>query len=95
MPKAYMVVSYQSVSDPQKLATYGKPAIPAVAPFAARMSARGDAAMAYEHGLEERITIVEYPSPEKAIAAHESYEEALKALGDSAVRDVRIVEGSE
>ncbi|MGO9681354.1 MAG: DUF1330 domain-containing protein [Beijerinckiaceae bacterium] len=97
MPKAYMVVSYQSISDPQKLAAYGKLAIPTVAPFGARMLARGNAAMAYEHGLKERITIVEYPSLEKAIAAHESpgYLEALKALGDGAVRDVRIVEGLE
>ncbi len=97
MPKAYMVVSYQSISDPQKLATYGKLTIPAVAPFGARMLARGNAAMAYEHGLKERITIVEHPSLEKAIAAHESpgYLEALKALGDGAVRDVRIVEGLE
>ena len=97
MPKAYMVLSYRSISDPQKLAAYGKLAISAVAPFGARMLARGNAARAYEHGLKERVTIVEYPSLEKAIAAHDSpgYQEALKALGDGAVRDVRIVEGLE
>ncbi len=46
------------------------------------MLARGNAAMAYEHGLKERIAIVEYPSLEKAIAANDSpaYQEALKAL---------------
>jgi uncharacterized protein (DUF1330 family) len=97
MPKAYMVLSYHSISDPQKLAAYGKLALPAVAPIGARMLARGNAARAYEHGLKERVTIVEYPSLEKAIAAHDSpaYQEALKALGDGAVRDVRIVEGLE
>ena len=95
MPKAYMVFSYRSKPDPQKLAAYGKLAIPAVAPFGARLLARGNATTAYEHGLKERVTIVEFPSLEKAIAAHDSpaYQEALKLLGDGAVRDVRIVEG--
>ena len=47
MPKAYAVVTYRSVSDPEKLAAYDSVA----------------------------------------------YAEALKALGDGAVRDFRIVEG--
>ena len=44
-----------------------------------------------------RIVISEFPSLEKANAAYNSpaYAEALKALGDGAVRDVRIVEGLE
>ena len=44
---------------------------------------------------KERVTLAEFPSLEKAIAAFSSaaYGEALKALGDSAVRDFRIVEG--
>jgi hypothetical protein len=33
MPKAYMVFSYQSPPDAQKLAAYGKLAIPAFEPF--------------------------------------------------------------
>ena len=96
MPKAYAVVAYRSISDPQKLAAYGKLAPNAVAPFGARILARGDAAVALEHGLKERI-VVEYPSLEKAIAAYSSaaYGEALKALGDGAVRDFRIVEGAD
>jgi uncharacterized protein (DUF1330 family) len=97
MPKAYVVLTYHSISDPQKLAAYGKLAIPAVTPFGGRILARGNAAMAYEHGLKERVTLVEFPSLGNAIAARESaaYGEALKALGDGAVRDVRIVEGLE
>jgi uncharacterized protein (DUF1330 family) len=37
------------------------------------------------------------PSLERAIAAHDSpaYQAALKALGDGAVRDLRIIEGLE
>jgi len=45
--------------------------------------------------LKARTVVVEYPSLEKATAAYDSaaYAEALKALGDGAVRDFRIVEG--
>jgi uncharacterized protein (DUF1330 family) len=68
MPKAYIVFSYQSAPDPQKLAAYGKLAIPASEPFGARLLARGNAAAAYERGLKERILIIEFPSLEKAIA---------------------------
>jgi uncharacterized protein (DUF1330 family) len=95
MPKAYAVVTYRSVSDPEKLAAYAKLALPAVAPFGARFIACGNAAVAREQGVKERTVVVEYPSLERATAAYESpaYAEALKALGDGAVRDFRIVEG--
>ena len=97
MPKAHAVVTYRSISDPEKLAAYAKLAAPAVAIFGARFLARGDAAVAREHGVKERTVVVEYPSLEKATAAHDSagYAEALNALGDGAVRDFRIVEGIE
>jgi uncharacterized protein (DUF1330 family) len=97
MPKAYAVVTYRSISDPEKLAAYARLAAPAVAPFGARFLARGDAAVAREHGVKERTVVVEYPSLEKATAAYDSsaYAEALNALGDGAVRDFRIVEGIE
>ena len=97
MPKAYMVFSYRSPPDLEKLAAYGKLAIPAFDTFGARLLARGNAAAAYERGLKERVLIIEFPSVENAIAAHDSpaYQEALKALGDGAVRDVRVVEGVE
>ena len=95
MPKAYAVVTYRSVSDPEKLAAYAKLAGPAVAPFGARFLARGNAAVAREQGIKERTVVAEYPSLEKAIAAYDSlaYAEALKALGDGALRDFRLVEG--
>jgi uncharacterized protein (DUF1330 family) len=94
MLKAYWVTVYRAISDPQKLAAYAKLAPPAIAPFGGRYLARGTAAAAYEAGQKERIVISEFPSVEKAIAAYGSaaYQEALKALGDDAVRDIRIVE---
>jgi uncharacterized protein (DUF1330 family) len=97
MPKAYWVVSYRSISDPQKLAAYAKLAPAATAPFGGRYLARGNAAAAFEAGVKERIVITEFPNAEQAIAAYQSpaYQAALEALDDGAVRDVRIVEGVE
>ena len=97
MPKAYWVTVYRSISDPRKLEAYAKLAPPAVTPFGARYIARGTAAAAFEAGQKERIVISEFPSLEKAIAAYNSpaYKKALEALGDGAVRDIRIVEGTD
>ena len=97
MPKGYWVTVYRSISDPAKLAAYAKLAPPAIAPFGGKYLARATASAAYEAGLKERIVISEFPSVEKALAAHDSpaYQAALKALGDGAVRDLRIVEGLE
>ena len=97
MPKGYWVTSYRSISDPAKLAAYAKLAPPAIAPFGGRYLARGSPAAAYESGLKERIVISEFPSVAQAIAAHDSpaYQEALSALGNGAVRDLRIIEGLE
>jgi uncharacterized protein (DUF1330 family) len=97
MAKAYWVTAYRSISDPEKLAAYAKLAPSAIAPFGGRYLARGAAAAAYEAGLKERIVISEFPSVAQAIAAYGSpaYQEALNALGDGAIRDIRIVEGLE
>src|SRR5271156_3261138 len=97
MPKAYWVTCYRSISDPQKLAAYAKLAPDAIAPFGGRYLARGTAAAAYGAGLQECIVMSECPSVEKAVAAYQSpgSQTARKALGDGAVRDIRIVEGLE
>jgi len=97
MAKGYWVTSYRSISDPQKLAAYAALAPAAIAPFGGRYLARGTAAAAYEAGLKERIVISEFPSVASAIAAHDSaaYQAALAALGNGAVRQIRIVEGLE
>jgi uncharacterized protein (DUF1330 family) len=97
MPKGYWVTCYHSISDPQKLAAYAKLAPAATAPFGGRYLVRGTPSTTFEAGRKERIVISEFPSIEKAVAAYNSpaYQEALKALGDGAVRDIRIVEGLE
>ena len=93
LPKSIRELLYVCHNAP----LYAKLALPAITPFEARFLARGNAVVAREHGLKERTVVVEYPSLEKAIAAYDSaaYAEALKALGDGAVRDFRIVEGVE
>jgi uncharacterized protein (DUF1330 family) len=97
MPKGYWVTCYRSISDPRKLEAYARLAPLATAPFGCKYLARGTAATAFEAGQKERIVISEFPSLEKAIAAYQSpaYKDALKALGDGAVRDIRIIEGLE
>jgi uncharacterized protein (DUF1330 family) len=97
MPKGYWVTIYRKISDPAKLAAYAELAPKATAPFGCKYLARGTAANAYEAGLKDRIVISEFPSVAQAHAAYESegYKKALAALGDGAVRDVRIVEGLE
>ena len=95
MAKAYWVSTYFSVSNPEAMAEYAKLAGPALAAAGAKFLARGNAVKAYEKGLTERCVIIEFDSVAQAIAAHDSagYREALRALGDAAERDIRIVEG--
>ena len=97
MPKAYWITSYRSISNPEKLKAYAELAPPATTPFGAKYLCRGLPQAIYEAGQKERVVITEFPSLEKAIAAHDSpgYQKALAALGDGAVRDIRIIEGLE
>ena len=95
MAKAYWVSTYFSVSNPQAMAEYAKLAGPALAAAGAKFLARGKAVKAYEKGLTERCVIIEFDSVAQAVAAHDGpgYQAALKALGNGAQRDIRIVEG--
>ena len=97
MPKAYWITVYRAIKDPAKLAAYAKLAPPALAPFGAKYLCRGSPAATFEAGENQRVVVTEFPSVEKAVAGHDSpgYQAALKALGDGAVRDIRIVEGLE
>ncbi|TLZ34681.1 MAG: DUF1330 domain-containing protein, partial [Gammaproteobacteria bacterium] len=54
-------------------------------------------ARVYESGLDQRAVLLEFDSVAQAIAAHDSpgYQQALRALGNAADRDMRIVEGVE
>jgi uncharacterized protein (DUF1330 family) len=95
MAKAYFMSIYRRVNDPQKLAAYAQLAGPAFEAAGGRFLARGVAPHAYESGQQERTVIIEFESVAQAVAAYESaaYRRALDALGDGAVRDVRIIGG--
>jgi uncharacterized protein (DUF1330 family) len=95
MAKAYWVVTYRSIKDADKLAAYAKLAGPAIQGAGGRFLVRGTPAKTYEAGQDMRTVVTEFESLAKAIAAHDTpgYQEALRVLGDGAVRDLRIVEG--
>ena len=95
MAKGYLVTCYRKINDQNKWAAYAKLAGPAIQKAGGRFVVRGSPAQTYEHGVNERVVIVEFDSVQKAIAAHDSadYQEALKALGNGADRDMRVVEG--
>ena len=95
MGKAYWIACYRSISDPDALAAYAKIAAPALQAAGGRYLARGMPAAAYEAGLCERTVIIEFDTVAQATAAHDSaaYQQALAALGNGAVRDMRIIEG--
>ena len=97
MPKAYLVICYREVTNPEALAAYTKLGGPAVVANGGRILARGGRVQAFEDGIEERTIVVEFDSFEEALAHYnsDSYQLALAALGDGAVRDMRIVEGVE
>jgi uncharacterized protein (DUF1330 family) len=94
VPKAYVMVMYRSAPEPTSFTQYGELAIPAVNEEAAEYS-RGLPARTYEAGMNERVTLIEFDSPEQVIRARESsaYQAAFAKLGN-VVRDVRIIEGS-
>ena len=97
MAKAYWVAAYHAIHDETAFAAYVKLAVPALDAAGARVIARGMPARVYEGGLKQRVVLIEFASVAQATAAHDSpaYQEALRALGNGADRDLRIVEGVE
>lgn len=92
--KAFWIAFYRSIKDPEKFAAYAKVAPAAIQASGGRFIARGGVAKTYESGMNERVVMIEFDSLAQAVAAHDTpaYQDALKALGDGADRDIRIVE---
>lgn len=92
---AYWISAYREIKDQDKVAAYAELAGPAIAAAGGRFVARGMPAAVHEDGVEQRTVIVEFDTVEAAVAAYDSpaYVEALEALGDGAVRDLRVVPG--
>jgi uncharacterized protein (DUF1330 family) len=97
LSKGYWVSAHRETKDRAKLATYAQLAVPAVEAAGGKVILRGVAYEVREHGLREQTVVIEFPSYEQAVAAYESdaYQKALEALGDSVVRDLRVIGGAE
>jgi uncharacterized protein (DUF1330 family) len=96
MPKAYWVICHRSTKNLEKFAAFTKLAYPAIHAAGGRFLVRtSNVAKTYEHGIKDRTVVIEFENLAQAIAAYDTpdYKEALRALGDGAERDLRIVEG--
>ncbi|SAK67014.1 DUF1330 domain-containing protein [Caballeronia ptereochthonis] len=95
MAKGYWVSVYKTIMKPDQAAEYAKIATQAIKEGGGRPLVRGVASMVQGEGALERTVVIEFDSLDAAVAAYNSatYQEALKVLGDSVVRDFRIVEG--
>lgn len=93
---AYWISLYREITDEAKVAAYAELAGPALREAGGTFLARGLPEAVYEAGVAERSVLIEFDSVEAAQAAHDgaAYQEALAALGDGAVRDMRIVDGA-
>src|SRR5476649_1672630 len=96
MKKGYWIVDYRSMTDEAALRAYAALALPAIEAHGGRALVRtAEAVEPREAGIKQRTVVIEYESFAKAVETYESeaYQQALKALGSSAERDFRIVEG--
>src|SRR5262249_22563115 len=96
MAKAYWVVTYRSVKNPEAWQAYAKIAVPTIESAGGRFLARSTPAKIFEAGMNQPVVLGEFDNVDKAVACHDTpaYREALKALGSGNVeRDMRIVEG--
>ncbi len=92
---AYWISEYDQINDEAKLAAYARLAGPALEGAGGTFLVRGLPEQVYEAGENTRTVVIRFDSVEQARAAHDSpaYQEALAALDDGAVRDLRIVPG--
>ena len=95
MAKGYWINMFRSIKDQSKVDAYRKLAGPVMEASGAKFLVRGDPTKVYEAGVMGRAVVIEFESVQKAMEVHDSpgYQAALKALGDGAERDLRIVEG--
>ena len=94
---AYWISTYVEITDEQKLTAYASLAGPALIDAGGTFLARGFPEKVYEAGQPTRTVLIEFDSVEAAVAAHDGapYQAALAALDGGAVRDLRIVPGSD
>jgi uncharacterized protein (DUF1330 family) len=93
MATAYWINTFRTINDAERVAAYAELAGAAMVAGGGRFLARGRPAAAFERGVSERTTLIEFDSVDLAIAAYHSraYQHALQVLGDGAERDIRII----
>ena len=92
---AYWVSEYREITDQDRMAAYAALGRPALEAAGGRFLARSCPSSSTRPAWRTLTVVIEFESVEAAQAAHDSpaYQEALAALGDAAVRDIRIVPG--
>jgi len=68
MAKGYWVVAYQEIKNQDALQAYAKAAMPVIQAAGGKYLARGNPAQVYEHGINQRTVLIEFPSLQAAIA---------------------------
>jgi uncharacterized protein (DUF1330 family) len=96
MPGAYLIVLYDRIGEPEKLAPYAELAAGPIQAAGGKIIAKDTPAKAYEAGSELLSVVVSFDSVDAAIGLYESpdYKKALEALGPKNIRDVRILKAS-
>lgn len=97
MPTAYWINTFTAIHDEAKLARYIELSGPAMRAAGGQFLARGNPAHAFEGATNLRTTLIQFHSVEDVFAAYQSpaYQEALRALGDGAEREIRIIESAD
>jgi uncharacterized protein (DUF1330 family) len=95
--KGYWVVAWRSISDESALHAYAALAGPTIQLCGGHvLTGSASRVQANEAGIQQRTILVEFDSYDRALAAYgsDAYQASLKALGSTAERDLRIVEGT-
>ena len=97
MTKAYWINTFTAIRDTERLQRYVALAGPAMRAAGGRFLARGNPDHAFEGATLLRTTLIEFPSAQAAYDAYHSdaYQEALRALGDAADREIRVISAVE
>ena len=96
MSNGYWIATYIDIKDPAKLEAYAAMALPAITAAGGTFLARGMPDTVHEAAQNTRTVVIEFESLAAAKAAYQSpaYQEALATLGDGALRDIRLIDGT-
>ncbi len=93
MGKVILVVIYKTITDEEKLKKYVELSGPAIKAAGGRILARGIPYSVKESGEATRTVVIEWDSKEDAEKGYysEGYQDALRALDGTAIREFRYM----